>query len=106
DTPIALNVVRSHHERFDGRGVPDGLKAGQIPLEARIAAVADSVDAMTSGRPYRGSELTLEDALRELQVNSDTQFDRRVVEATLNAAQAGQFELIPHAADVRVAVSL
>ena len=50
---VALNIVRSHHERFDGRGVPDGLSGDGIPLEARIVAVADAFDAMTSGRPYR-----------------------------------------------------
>ena len=53
DTPEALNIVRSHHERFDGRGIPDRLAGIEIPLEARIAAVADSFDAMTSDRPYR-----------------------------------------------------
>jgi response regulator RpfG family c-di-GMP phosphodiesterase len=53
DTPRALNIVRSHHERFDGRGIPDGLMGEAIPLEARIVAVADTFDAMTSIRPYR-----------------------------------------------------
>ena len=59
DTPRALNIVRSHHERFDGRGMPDGLSGSEIPLEARIAAAADALDAMTSDRPYRPSEMTL-----------------------------------------------
>ena len=67
DTPSALNIVRSHHERFDGRGVPDGLKGSEIPLEARIAGVADALDAMTSDRPYRPSEMTLEMAIDELR---------------------------------------
>jgi response regulator RpfG family c-di-GMP phosphodiesterase len=48
DMPEALNIVRSHHERFDGRGIPDGLAGTDIPLEARIAAAADSFDAMTT----------------------------------------------------------
>jgi HD-GYP domain-containing protein (c-di-GMP phosphodiesterase class II) len=105
DAPIALNVVRSHHERVDGTGIPDGLKGEAIPLEARIAAVADAFDAMTSGRPYRVAEKTFEQALRELQENSDSQFDRRVVEATLAAAQKGQFHLIPQNADAVVSLS-
>ena len=106
DAPIALNVVRSHHERVDGAGVPDALKGELIPIEARIAAVADSLDAMTSGRPYRDAEMTMEEALAELEDNCDTQFDRRVVEATLAAARKGELQLIPRSAETRVPVSL
>jgi len=76
DAPIALNVVRSHHERFDGRGVPDRLAGDKIPLEARIAGVADAFDAMTSGRAYRrGRYMTADDAIAEIQRCSGTQFD-------------------------------
>src|SRR6266516_7587098 len=53
DAPAALAIVRSHHERLDGKGFPDGLKGDAIPLEVRIVTVADSFDAMTSVRPYR-----------------------------------------------------
>ena len=53
DAQMALNVVRSHHERYDGRGIPDKLTGTAIPLEARIASVADAFDAMVSGRAYR-----------------------------------------------------
>ena len=95
DAPVALNVVRSHHERIDGRGVPDGLSGTGIPLEARIAAVADAIDAMTSGRPYRGVELTLDAALAELKRNSGTQFDADVVNAVLRAASRGDLYLLP-----------
>jgi response regulator RpfG family c-di-GMP phosphodiesterase len=104
DAPIALNVVRSHHERMDGSGVPDGLKGDQIPLEARIAAVADAFDAMTSERPYRAAERTLEEALRELEDNCDTQFDRQVVEATVIAARNGELRLIPRTAELPASV--
>src|SRR3978361_189319 len=53
DTPEALNIVRSHHERFDGRGIPDGLSGTRIPLEARIAAAAESLDAVAEDRSVR-----------------------------------------------------
>lgn len=97
DAPIALNVVRSHHERIDGRGVPDGLAGDRIPLEARITAVADSLDAMMSGRPYRAAEMQLGDALAELLACAGRQFDREVVNATLAAIEAGQLKLVPRA---------
>jgi response regulator RpfG family c-di-GMP phosphodiesterase len=95
DAPVALNIVRSHHERIDGRGVPDGLAGAMIPLEARIAAVADAIDAMTSGRPYRGSELSLHAAVSELQRNAGTQFDQRVVDAVVTATRRGDLYLLP-----------
>ncbi|HWH53267.1 MAG TPA: HD-GYP domain-containing protein, partial [Gemmatimonadaceae bacterium] len=98
DTPYALNIVRSHHERFDGRGVPDGLAGEAIPLEARIAAAADSLDAMTSDRPYRASEMTLEMALAEIQRCSGTQFDPAIVEAVMASAKSGELALLPRSA--------
>jgi len=94
DAPVALNIVRSHHERMDGRGVPDGLAGCAIPLEARIAAAADAIDAMTSGRPYRG-ELTMDAALAELQRNAGTQFDADVIAAVVTAAERGELTLLP-----------
>ena len=107
DAPVALNVVRSHHERFDGSGVPDGLKGEAIPLEARIVSVADAFDAMMSGRPYRGSEMSVDQALGELKRASGAQFDRRVVEATVDAFAAQQMRLIPRSAErLRSTVSL
>jgi ribonuclease P protein subunit RPR2 len=75
-----LRVVRSHHERWDGGGYPDGLAGEEIPLGARIFAVADSLDAMTSDRPYRES-LSWQDAAREIVACSENQFDPEVVEA-------------------------
>jgi HD-GYP domain-containing protein (c-di-GMP phosphodiesterase class II) len=73
-------VVRHHHERFDGRGYPDGLEGADIPLLARITLVADAFDSMVSNRSYRPG-LSVEEALRELLRNSGTQFDPAVVEA-------------------------
>jgi putative two-component system response regulator len=93
DMPEALNIVRSHHERFDGRGIPDGLAGTDIPLEARIAAAADSFDAMTSDRPYRPG-LSVEEALAEIVRCSGAQFDPCVVDAMMAAVETGRFALI------------
>ncbi len=77
-----LPIIRYHHERFDGTGYPEGLSTDEIPLGARILAVADSFDAMTSDRPYH-LRLSLDDAIMELENNSGTQFDPDVVKALL-----------------------
>ena len=74
--------IRHHHERWDGKGYPDGIAGEDIPLGARIIAVADSYDAMTSDRPYRKA-LPHEVALIELQRGAGTQFDPSVVDAFL-----------------------
>jgi ribonuclease P protein subunit RPR2 len=73
-------IVRSHHERWDGRGYPDGLKGNDIPLGARIFAVADALDAITSDRPYRGAQ-SWRFAREEIVNGSGTQFDPLVVDA-------------------------
>ena len=80
DAPGALAIVRSHHERVDGTGFPDGLKGDAIPFEARLVSVADAFDAMTSVRPYRPS-LTVKEAMRELEEGIGIQFDGGVVRA-------------------------
>lgn len=92
EAPMALNVVRSHHERFDGRGVPDRLAGESIPLEARIVSVADAFDAMVSGRPYRSVQLAREEAMRELRDFSGAQFDPAVVRAFLAAVECGAID--------------
>ncbi|HEY6000686.1 MAG TPA: HD domain-containing phosphohydrolase [bacterium] len=75
-------IIRSHHERFDGLGYPDGLRGEEIPLEARIMAIADTFDAMTTTRPYR--EPLARDAVRdELERNGGRQFDPVLVELFL-----------------------
>lgn len=75
-----LGAVRGHHERFDGSGYPDRLKGEAIPEEARIIAVADTFDAMTSNRQYRKA-LTLQNACEELTRCRGTQLDGRIVDA-------------------------
>jgi cyclic di-GMP phosphodiesterase len=75
-----LHVVRSHHERWDGGGYPDGLRADETALGARVFAVADALDAMTSDRPYRRA-LSWDAAREEIVAESGRQFDPVVVEA-------------------------
>ncbi|MEY2534756.1 MAG: hypothetical protein QOF29_2666, partial [bacterium] len=83
----AIDVVMHHHERWDGRGYPDGLEADGIPLWARIFAVADTIDAITSDRPYRRGR-PLEDAVEEVVARAGTQFDPACADA-LAAIDAG-----------------
>src|SRR5213593_1151694 len=84
DAPAALAIVRSHHERLDGKGFPDGLKGDAIPLEVRVVTVADSFDAMTSVRPYRPA-LSVVRAVQELKEGRGVQFDPQAVDAFLAA---------------------
>ncbi len=84
-------MVSGHHEWFDGSGYPRGLAGEEIPLGARVIAVADSFDAMTSDRPYRKA-LGQEEALEELRMMSGTQFDARIVKVFVgNLDQAPAF---------------
>jgi putative two-component system response regulator len=76
----ALEIVRSHHERIDGAGLPDGLRGEAIPLTARIVAVVDAFDAMTTARSYRAG-MTPAAAMAELVANAGRQFDARAVDA-------------------------
>jgi len=92
DDSVALNIVRSHHERIDGKGVPDGLGGDEIAREARIIAVADAFDAMMSRRPYRKG-LSYADTLDELKRMSGTQFDGQVVDAFFEAVSTGAIVL-------------
>jgi putative nucleotidyltransferase with HDIG domain len=78
----AAEIVLSHQERYDGKGYPRGLKGEEIPLGARIFAVADTLDAMISDRPYRKA-LPLSAAQEEIRIHAGTQFDPRVVEVFL-----------------------
>ncbi len=80
ESAVVLAIVRSHHERLDGRGFPDGAAGVAIPFEARIVACCDAFDAMTTNRAYRPSRTPAE-ALEELRRCAGTQFDPSVVEA-------------------------
>jgi putative two-component system response regulator len=84
DVPTALAIVRSHHERLDGKGFPDGLRGDEVPLEVRVVTVADSFDAMTSVRPYRPA-LSVAKAVQELEEGKGSQFHAPAVDAFLAA---------------------
>jgi putative nucleotidyltransferase with HDIG domain len=84
DAPLVIAIVRSHHERIDGRGLPDGLQGDAIPPVVRIVSVADAFDAMTSERPYRHS-LPVEQALEELWTHRGIQWDVAAVDGFLAA---------------------
>jgi len=77
-----LTLIRHHHERFDGKGYPDGLKGKEIPFGARILAVCDSYDAMLSNRPYRKA-FSKEGAIEEIKKNSGMQFDPEIIKVFL-----------------------
>jgi diguanylate cyclase (GGDEF)-like protein/putative nucleotidyltransferase with HDIG domain len=85
--------VRSHHERLDGRGYPDGLAGPDIPLEARIIHVADSFEAMTSDRPYHRG-MPVSDAVAELRRCAGTQFDPRLVDALVELLEQDKLPVL------------
>ncbi len=86
-----IPIILYHHEKFDGTGYPSGLKKGQIPLAARVMAVADAFEAMIAGRPYKET-ISLSEAIDELKRNSGTQFDPQVVNAFLNLVKKIKFK--------------
>ncbi len=79
-----VSCVRHHHERWDGRGYPDGVAGADIPLGARIITIADTIDAMTTSRPYRDA-LPIEAVLNELNRCRGTQFEASLIELTVNS---------------------
>ncbi|HYM50593.1 MAG TPA: HD domain-containing phosphohydrolase [Candidatus Limnocylindrales bacterium] len=93
-----LPLIRHHHERWDGNGYPDQLREDEIPLGARILAVADALDAMTSDRPYRPAR-TFEYAKSEILKGSGTHFDPEVVTAFIKSQHAVEAMLSANAAD-------
>lgn len=82
----AVDVIRHHHERFDGLGYPDGLEGEKIPIAARLFSVVDAFDAMTSDRPYRRA-LSFDEATHRLESGAGTQFDPDVVKAFTEVAE-------------------
>ncbi len=89
----AIPMVLHHHERWDGTGYPHGLKGEEIPLEARVLAVADTFDAMTSDRVYRKA-LEIEEARFEISSFANTQFDPEIVKTFLRCWERGEFQAI------------
>jgi HD-GYP domain-containing protein (c-di-GMP phosphodiesterase class II) len=87
----AYPIVYHHHERFDGQGYPDGLRREDIPMGARIVAIADAFDAMTTQRPYRAA-MTQAQAIRELRRGAGSQWDPQLIDAFLEAIH---YELPP-----------
>ena len=83
----ATGVVLSHHERYDGAGYPDGLRGEGIPLHARIFSIMDTLDAMTSDRPYRAA-LPVSAAAEEVRRLTGSQFDPRIVEVFLSVPES------------------
>ena len=85
--------ILSHHERWDGKGYPEGLSGSKIPLISRIIAIADSFDAMTSARPYR-DKMQVDEAVEELKRNAGTQFDPYLVEAFVSLHKEGLLDVV------------
>jgi HD-GYP domain-containing protein (c-di-GMP phosphodiesterase class II) len=100
----AALYILHHHESFDGKGYPAGLKGSEIPIASRIVSVIDSFDAMVSSRPYRQG-LSFEEAIRRLILGSGTQFDPVVVQSFLPLAQA-EMETVFAAAGTGVSAAL
>jgi HD-GYP domain-containing protein (c-di-GMP phosphodiesterase class II) len=87
-----LPGIELHHEHMDGRGYPYGLQGDQIPLMARIIGVADTLDAMTTNRPYQ-SAMTIDYALTRIKTLKGTKFDEDVVAALDSVITAGKLRL-------------
>jgi HD-GYP domain-containing protein (c-di-GMP phosphodiesterase class II) len=87
----ALPYVLYHHERYDGKGYPVGLRGEGIPIEGRLMAVVDTFDAITSDRPYR-KNLGYQKAISELTEHSGTQFDPKIADALVQAWLKGEID--------------
>ncbi len=87
----AIKIILHHHEKYNGTGYPSRLKKGQIPLGARIMAVADAFEAMVYGRPYR-ERIDFHSAIKEIKKKSGTQFDHKIVDAFLKISKKIKFK--------------
>jgi putative nucleotidyltransferase with HDIG domain len=96
--PTVINAIHQHHERYDGRGYPQGLAGDQITLTARILNVADTIDAMVSERPYRGT-ISPEDVLLELKVEAGKQFDPQAAQSARRLIKQGLLKLGKQSSD-------
>jgi len=92
DAAEIARIARYHHERFDGKGYPDGVKGKQIPVFARLIAICDTYDAMTSHRPYR-PPLPKERVIEEFQRGAGSQFDPAIVALMVRLIKEG--EIVP-----------
>lgn len=88
-----LPIIRHHHEKYDGTGYPDGLKGENIPLEARLLALADAFDVMTHGRVYK-SPMQKEQVIAELQRCSGSQFDPKIASILLKLLSGGKYDYL------------
>jgi HD-GYP domain-containing protein (c-di-GMP phosphodiesterase class II) len=96
-----LPGIELHHEHIDGKGYPYGLKGEEIPLMARIIAVSDTLDAMTTNRPYQSAR-EIDDALQVIRKIAGSKFDVKVVEALEAVVQSGKLRAAPALVEVQV----
>jgi putative nucleotidyltransferase with HDIG domain len=94
--PAIIDAIHQHHERYDGKGYPHGISGEKISLTARILNVADTIDAMISERPYRGT-ITLKDVLQELEAEEGRQFDPQVARSARRLIEKGLLNFGKHA---------
>jgi len=97
--PAATEVIRHHHERWDGYGYPAGLGGEEIPLAARVFSVADAYESMTANRPYRAA-MSEGDALQIIKTNSGTVYDEEVVDVLLRVTTGGNGTTPTHEIDL------
>jgi putative nucleotidyltransferase with HDIG domain len=102
---VVTDVVLHHHERWDGRGYPHGLRGDEIPLAARIFSVCDALEAMTATRPYRGP-LPVSVAFERVRLESGAQFDPAVIDALAGGVESGEVDLDVASGDVDVGTSV